>query len=320
MPFVLRSEWVGRRVSVRRAVDQDPEGRIRFGDVVGDLLRLDSRQAVIETRNGPVEVPVSHIALAREAHPSTAEILALEAICSRGWRAGETAEIGGWLLRADRGFTGRANSALPLGRPESLPETIEAARAWYAERDLPLKVQVPIPARRLLDSELGDLGFWGDPEVHVLAVRIDQLDLSAGVDFAASERPDDAWFGAYHYRGRPELPTGARELIMRHPRAVFVSVQHEGRTIAIGRGAVDDGWLGITAVEVAPEHRRRGLARRILAGLVIASRRYEPSRVYLQVESTNEPAIALYLSAGFWFHHEYRYRTETTSPDAPRDA
>jgi ribosomal protein S18 acetylase RimI-like enzyme len=311
MPFVLRSEWVGRRVSVRRVVDRDITGRVLFGDVVGDLVHLDEQRATIETRNGPVDVTVSHVALAREAPPSTAEILALEAVCARGWRAAETAEVGGWLLRADAGFTGRANSALPLGRPDSLDETLELAQKWYADRDLPLKVQVPLPARRLLDSALGDRDFWGDPEAHVLVARVDMLDVSSAVeDFEIRETPDEGWFAGYHYRGRAELPRGARELITRHDRALFLSVRDGDRTIAIGRGAVDDGWLGITAVEVAPDHRRRGLARRVLAGLVVAGQeRHDARRVYLQVESTNQPAISLYLGAGFWHHHDYRYRT-----------
>jgi len=311
MPFVLRSEWVGRRVSIRRVVGRDNAGRILFGDVVGYLVHLDDERARVEARAGLSDIDLSHVAFAREAPPSTAEILALEAVCARGWRAAETETAGGWLLRADAGFTGRANSALPLGRPESLEATIEIARKWYASRGLPLKVQVPIPARRLLDSALGDLDFWGADEVHVLTARTDMIDISKTDEpVQISESPDEGWYAGYHYRGRSALPPGARELITRHDRALFVSVRDGDRTLAIGRGAVDGEWLGITAVEVAPDHRRRGLARRVLAGLVAAAReRHDAKRVYLQVESTNQPAVSLYLSAGFWHHHDYRYRT-----------
>jgi GNAT superfamily N-acetyltransferase len=311
MPSVLRSEWVGRRVSVRRALNRDQTGHVHFGDVVGDLLSLDGTTAVIEGRDGVLEVPVAHIAIARQAHPSTGEILALEAICAHGWQAAETAQVGGWLLRADHGFTGRANSALPLGRPESLDETLRLARAWYAGRGLPLKIQSPLPARRLLDNELSERGFDEDPDVHVLAARVDMLDLIVPVDFEITSQPDDEWLSAYHYRGRGALPPDARELIARHDRALFFSVREHGRCIAIGRGAVDDQWLGITAVEIAPDRRRQGLGRTVLAGLVGAAReRYGATRVYLQVSSDNQPAVSLYLSAGFWHHHDYRYRTE----------
>jgi GNAT superfamily N-acetyltransferase len=322
MPFVLRSEWVGRRVSVRRAVDRDDSGQIRFGDIVGDLVHLDSQHAMVETRSGRVEIPITHIAVAREAHPSTADVLALEAICERGWRAAETAEIGGWLLRADHGFTGRANSALPLGRPQSLDQTLELARAWYAGRGLPLKIQLPWPARRLLDSELGERGFEIGEDVHVLAARIDLLALpDLAVSATITAQPDAAWLGEYHYRDQPQLPDGAAQLLARHDRALFLAIRADDQVVAIGRGAVDSGWVGITAVEVRTEYRRRGLGRAVLAGLVAAARdRHGAERAYLQVASTNQPAISLYLNAGFWHHHDYRYCTESPMPSVATDA
>ena len=44
-------------------------------------------------------------------------IAELEAVAAQGWRAPEEAPLGGWLLRAAEGFTGRANSALAVGDP-----------------------------------------------------------------------------------------------------------------------------------------------------------------------------------------------------------
>src|SRR3712207_8558779 len=44
-----------------------------------------------------------------------------------GWRAPEEEPLGGWLLRAGGGFTGRANTALVAGDPgRPLPEAVEA--------------------------------------------------------------------------------------------------------------------------------------------------------------------------------------------------
>src|SRR5947209_20619996 len=44
-------------------------------------------------------------------------ISAFERMSARHWQATEQACLGGWLLRAAGGFSGRANSALPLGEP-----------------------------------------------------------------------------------------------------------------------------------------------------------------------------------------------------------
>src|SRR5579884_2486089 len=153
MPLVLEPSWLGRRVTVRRAVDRDPGGRLRFADVVGDLVALDDQAAVVDTRHGRVEVPVELVAAAKLVPPSSADELAVEEVIARGWRAAETAHVGGWLLRAAGGFTGRANSVLPLRSPRlPLDEALAAVCGWYAERDLPAKFQVPVESRRLLDA------------------------------------------------------------------------------------------------------------------------------------------------------------------------
>src|SRR5664279_4873399 len=89
MPFVLEPSWLGRRVSVRRVMGRKPDGRPLFGDVVGDLVRLDSSVVVIDTRTGAVEFPPDSVTLARIAPPSTADELALQRVAASGWRAAE---------------------------------------------------------------------------------------------------------------------------------------------------------------------------------------------------------------------------------------
>ena len=62
----------------------------------------------------------------------------LERAAARHWQAPDTHPLGGWLLRAAAGFTGRANSALPLGDPGlPLAEAVTAVGEWYRRRGLP---------------------------------------------------------------------------------------------------------------------------------------------------------------------------------------
>src|SRR5438445_739763 len=100
MPVVLESSWVGRRVSVRRVVAREPDGRLRQSDVVGELAGLDAQTAVIESRSGLIEVPVALVTAARLALPSTADELALDAVVAQALRPAETETLGGWVLRA----------------------------------------------------------------------------------------------------------------------------------------------------------------------------------------------------------------------------
>jgi len=238
----------------------------------------------------------------------------LEVIASKGWRAPEEEWLGGWLLRAAQGFTGRANSALAAGDPGSpLAEAVLAVRRWYAERDLPAMFAVPYPLGRPGDSDidrfLGQHG-WGiraDPAVVMTApaaaVALPQL--AERVDM--HPEPTRAWLDHYRYRGQ-RLPPIARQLLVSAPFQAFASIRRDGEIVAIGRVAVTDGWGGLTAVEVHPGHRRSGLATAITAALAAAAAARGAANLYLQVAVGNQAARALYTRAGFTEHHGYHYR------------
>lgn len=317
MPLVLERSWVGRRVSIRRVVARADDGRLLFGDVVGDLLGLDDAAALVESRDGLVEVVLAQVARARLVLASAADELGLEAIAARGWRPAETGAVGGWVLRAAQGFTGRANSVLPLRAPGlPLDEALAAASTWYAARDLPLRVQVPVESRRLLDAGLAEQGWPAEPDVHVMVGRLDVL--SAGTGAARSTAtgpavgidtvPDGGWLGCY--RGGAGASQAARDLLVRHDRVGFASIRRGPQVLAIGRGAVDDAWLGITAVEVVAEHRRQGLAAAVMSALWEWGRAHGATRSYLQVSSDNAAACARYETLGYWRHHDYHYRID----------
>lgn len=302
---------MGRRVSVRRVVEREADGRLRQSDVVGELAGLDAQTAVIESRTGLVEVPIALVTAARLATPSTADELALDAIVAQGLQPLETHALGGWILRADHGFTRRANSALPL-RQAGLPldEILGRAHGWYARRGLPLKIQVSTEARRLLDAELGERGWAAEGLTDILAGRLDTLHASpaAPLPVEISGRPDDDWLALY--RGGAALEEPARELLTRHPHVGFAAVRAGGRTVAIARGTFDQTWLGVTAVEVDPGHRRRGLATAVTAALWDWGRAQGATHSYVSVLTDNAPAVALYEKLGYWVHHRYHYRLE----------
>ena len=314
MPLVLEPGWVGQRVVIRHTLDASEPLRPRLTDAVGDLTGLSADAAIVQTRTGRLSIPLRRITAAKVVTPSRADVLALESVCAKGWRAEMTDERAGWLLRANGGFTGRANTALPLRQPTtSLADTLDAARAWYADRGLPLRVQLPLPVRRLLDAELAARGWPAEPDVLVLAARLDML--RAGLPDAPEVRivdaPDAAWMARYRDGRTPAI---ARDILLRHDRVGFAELRRDGSVLAIGRGAVDDGWLGVTAVEVGPELRRQGLATAIMSALCRwAVEQHGATRSYLQVTAENHAAVALYERLRYWRHHTYRYRSEPTA-------
>jgi N-acetylglutamate synthase len=240
----------------------------------------------------------------------------LELVAAGSWQATEQARIGGWMLRAAGGFTGRANSALAVGDPGlPLGEAVDEVGRWYRARGLPPMIAVPFPVGAPGASELDRLlteRGWPLRSVaasvmtapaSVVARSADGATVTVDID----PEPDDGWMSLYHYRGQ-ELPPIARTLLLSAPWQAFGSVREHGETIAVARVAAAGGWAGFTAVEVSPQHRRRGLARAITARLAQHAATLAPSGLYLQVEGTNEAGRALYYRTGFTDHHSYHYR------------
>ena len=247
-------------------------------------------------------------------------IIELERTAAAHWRGTEEQWLGDWLLRAAEGFTGRANSALPLGDPGvPLDEALAAVTAWYRARGLPPMIVVPAaleagPAGQALDSELAERNWTtrsGPAFVMVADLPLAGLDrdcFPAGREVRVTSDPGDAWAAMYHYRGQAHLPAIARKVLTSAAAQSFVSMSAADDVLAIARLSVADGWAGITAVEVNAAYRRQGLGTAITWAACREAFRCGVTRVFLQVEVTNAPARALYESLGFRYSHRYHYR------------
>lgn len=244
------------------------------------------------------------------------EVTRLELLAARTWRGLEEERFGDWLLRAGGGFTGRANSALVVGRPPaSLPDAVAAVTRWYTERGLRPRAQLPVPGAEAADAAFADAGWGRDEDVLVLTASL------AGwpeprVEVELADEPDDAWLAGYRYRGST-LPPVAREVLMAADRPVFAAVRTApapAPLAAVARGAVVDEWLVVTAVTVDERFRRRGLATAVMAALGTWARSDGATSCVLQVVASNAPALALYRRLGFTEHHRYHYRAAGDSP------
>jgi ribosomal protein S18 acetylase RimI-like enzyme len=245
-----------------------------------------------------------------------ADIATLDRAAARTWRGTEEAPLGGWLLRAGAGFTGRANSALTTGDPGMpLPAAADRVYHWYRARGRTPMASVSYPAgrpdRNPVDRFLADRGWQLRDEATVIVMTRPAAGLAAtpaALPVGFDDQPSDDWLALYHFRGQPDLPPVARTILTSAPWQAFASARDGDRTVAIGRVASAGEWAGLTAIEVDPAYRRRGLAAAVTTGLIAYAARHGADQVYLQVEDGNEPALALYRRLGFTVHHGYHYR------------
>ncbi|WP_441004793.1 GNAT family N-acetyltransferase, cg3035/Rv0428c family, partial [Micromonospora saelicesensis] len=118
---MLRQQDVGHRIVVRRIVGIR-EGRPQFSDALGELVELSETHLTLATAQGPLRVPVAQVHRAKRVpptrRPTAAAVVALERAADEAWPAPTRGRLGDWLLRSAEGWTGRANSALPIGDPD----------------------------------------------------------------------------------------------------------------------------------------------------------------------------------------------------------
>lgn len=236
----------------------------------------------------------------------------------------------GWLLRFSEGVSRRANSVLALEEAGSsaLDLRIDAAEKFYRQRGLPCRFQISgavVP--RGLDAALERRGYAIEARTLVMtadaASVVKNLADRQALRFRARlfSGPNGAWFQVYGAGLAEGRERGLRCRLaesLPSPRAYAV-VDDGVEPAAVGAAVIRDDWALILCMATRGGYRRRGHAARVLAALAAwAADTDRDRRLFLQVESDNLPAMALYHLAGFQAAHTYYYRTQTH--DVPNDS
>ncbi|MFG1911879.1 GNAT family N-acetyltransferase [Kribbella sp. NPDC048928] len=298
---------IGHRVVVRHRI---PGG---LTDVIGVLQAWTSEFVTVRHADSTLhEIATGDVTAAKPIpemplRPVDVDQLFLTAALGRP--AAETAHIGQWLLRASSGWTGRGNSLLPAGIPGvPVADALERAVAFYTERNLRPQAQVRVGSPP--DQEIRALG-WVDarPEqsdVLVMHTTLDHVNAKPAYEVQVAERPNDAWY-ATAFEG--PVPAVAPQVLEKAAKTMFASVVLDGRVVAVGRGSMTGHWLGVDAIRVSADFRRRGLGTAIVQGLARWAGPDGGRRTYLEVLLENGAAMATYTRLGYQEAYRYRYLT-----------
>jgi N-acetylglutamate synthase len=241
------------------------------------------------------------------------EELAANAVPALLWQ-----DLDGWRLRFSQGVTRRANSVLlahHAGRL-SLAEKIAHVEAFYARYHVLCRFQLcpaslPAASEALLEAH----GYTASPPTLVQVAPLSVLRGYATGQARIAEHFDGPWLAAYaegEGETNPLKLTARREMLSRiAPLTGFAALLVDGVIAAVALGVVERGHLGIFSVATRPAYRGQGLASALMGDLAVWAAEHGATRAYLQVFSTNRPALRLYERLGFTTLYPYWYREQT---------
>ncbi|MDP1641965.1 MAG: GNAT family N-acetyltransferase [Phenylobacterium sp.] len=245
--------------------------------------------------------------------PGPAEIEAIERATIAAVAHEVHEVIGPWILGLRPGSIGRAHSAAPLThtlvRDEGLIARIEAA---YRVRSMSPVFRLPEVEGLSSHAEaLTERGYVPTQPTQVMRADLARVAAVADPDeVVLLDRPDEAWASVFLGEGfDPEDGAQRVAVLSNSPGAVFAAVRDGEGTHAVGVLSLAEGWASLHGMRTRRDRRGQGLAGQVMARLAHAALERGATKAFLQVETGNAPALALYARAGFtplWRYHYWR--------------
>lgn len=242
--------------------------------------------------------------------PGYALIRQLEAVGFRAWPATSVHFDGTWAIRLTAAHPSkRLNCVNPLDPADisDLEQRVERIiQRFRTFGRLPTFRQTPL-SPGTLDAYLADKGWHPFDETVVMTADIVDLDLSDAIDQIPLKDIGRFVEAALKVRERDaSLKPGLSEVIGAiSPATGLFVVEDEGMPVSTAMCVHEGALAGLIEVGTYRPIRRQGNARKIVASALKWARKQGATTAWLQVETNNEAAIALY--EGFGFKEAYRY-------------
>jgi len=237
----------------------------------------------------------------------------LEAVGFRAWPAASVAYDGSWQIRLTGGHPSkRLNCVVPLDPSDhrDLSLRLEKARKRFHSYGRQLIVRETPLIPPLLIAHMESEGWEPFETADVLSVDLTELALPDTLDYLPSHdigRFIDASLALEEDDG--SLKPALAEILssIKPPTGFFIKEVPPQGAVAVALCVQDNDLAGIMSFAVAAERRREGLATEILSAALRWARLSGARGAWLQVVSTNAPALALYRKFGFEKVYSYRY-------------
>ena len=239
-----------------------------------------------------------------------------EMLQSEFWPARSIHHLNGWTVTEESGVTWRANSVFPYGtvQSERVDGLIDEVINFYNQRGFPAAFKMTSACNPSdLDLRLDERGFEQRMLTHVQTLSLSREMFAFKNPLTLEIHPNvpEEWLDKQkvdaRYQGqRLQI---LKDILNRIPGTKgFVLVKRNEDVLAVGLGVVHKEWLALFSIRVDPDERRQGIGGIISKALLNWGIENGAKNAFLQVETDNIPALALYKELGFETVYTYWYR------------
>jgi N-acetylglutamate synthase len=235
--------------------------------------------------------------------------------------------VSGWLVPLDFGNVNRANSAVPLQHQQFNLAQIRPIESLFGAAGLTSKFRLPLTEQaKPFIAHLESQGYVKSGPTFVQNALVEQvlenaiqnlIDVDAEYRTQISDSPDPEWSSLFDEIGKPEGYGLSRVQVMhRAESGQYYSTRHNGKLVACGMAAFDDGWVSVHGMRTRADYRRRGLASEIIRNMMLTAQSRAITQTFLQVEAENLGAQAVYQRLGYRTVWTYAYWSKPTVTSA----
>lgn len=240
----------------------------------------------------------------------------IEDMSLNAWPSHKMELYDGWILRFSYFYTHRTNSVEQFGN-SSLPwrEKVSYCENVYRRLGTPAIFKISPLVSPDFDYVLENRGYSIEHTTEVMAMDLKAARFDSPYEKVTfTDTIPLTWIESlFDLKGtkdpihRAVVPSMYNAI---PKETICASICHNDQIIATGLGILDRDYIGIYAIHVHENFRRKGYARQICTGLLKEGMRRGADKAYLQVVKGNDSAKKLYTSLGFQYFYTYWFRVQ----------
>ena len=231
------------------------------------------------------------------------------------WPALETVHFDGWVIRFAQGLTKRSNSVNPIYNSKlDINYKIEHCESFYRSRDLPVCFKMTDIAQPFgIENILETRGYNHEFDISVQLLDIKDFKTNIDKNIQILETTDDFWLDDYikmNEMDSSDAPVLKRIIEKINLSKCLLTLRIDDIAIGCGLGVVEDKFIGLFDIVIDKFYRNQGFGQILVENILRWGKSKGAEIGYLQVLTTNNPAIRMYGKIGFREEYKYWYRTK----------